>query len=172
MQLYNNKNGIIVFCIFFLVWAYFLGQSCPCTGNTKCIRKEFYGVQLNHVSLFIIIGILFPSYFYTFQLLGILWELFEHILEKYPILVTKYFGGCLQYPPAGYSEKNNPHYNYTVYRGINKPRNYVDKLFNIKNSKIHGWHGSVAELIPNLFGFLIGYSINKYIINNKKLRLV
>ena len=168
MNFYNNKNGIIVFCIFFLLWAYSLGQSCPCSKNKNCIRKEFYGVQLNHVSLFIVIGMIFPSYFYTFQLLGILWEVFEHILEKYPILVTKYFGGCLSYPPTGYTEKNNPHYSYTVYRGIKKPLNYVDKLFNIKNSKLHGWHGSVAELIPNFFGFLIGYSINKFLIKNKR----
>jgi hypothetical protein len=102
-------------------------------------------------------------------LLGIAWEVFEHILEKYPILVTKYFGGCLSYPPRGYIEKNNPHYDYTVYRGIRKPLNYIDKLFNIKNSKLHGWHGSVAELIPNLLGFLVGYSINKYLLKWKKI---
>lgn len=163
-MLYNNKTGIIVFCALFLLWAYFLGKSCPCTGNTKCIRTEFYGVQLNHLFLFIIIGMCFPSYFYTFQTLGVLWELFEHLLEKYPILVTKYLGGCLHYPPVGYIEKNNPHYHYTVYRGIKKPMNPIDELFNIKNSTLHGWHGSVAELIPNLIGFMIGYHINKYII--------
>jgi hypothetical protein len=162
-MLYNNKTGIIVFCAFFLIWAYFLGKDCPCTGNTKCIRKEFYGVQLNHLFLFIIIGMFFPSYFVTFQILGILWELFEHLLEKYPILVTKYFGGCLQYPPNGYIEKNNPRYHYTVYRGIKKPLNPIDEFFNIKNSTLHGWHGSVAELIPNVVGFIIGYYINKYI---------
>jgi len=138
MNFYNNNSGVIVFCIFFLFWAFVYGKSCPCSKKSTCYRTEFYGVQLNHLTLFTIIGVLFPSYFYTFQLLGILWELGEHILEKYPILVTKYLGGCIQYPPAGYSEKNNPHYNYKVYRGINKPRNYVDKLFNIKNSKIHG----------------------------------
>jgi len=160
MKLYNKKNGVVVFCIFFLLWAYFLGKSCPCTGNTPCVRKEFYGVQLNHLYLFIFLGMFFPSYFYTFQLLGISWELFEHLLEKYPSFVTNYFGGCLQYPPAGHIEKNNPHYDYTVYRGIQKPLNYVDKLFNVKNSTSHGWHGSVAELLPNLFGFLIGYYIN------------
>jgi hypothetical protein len=53
-------------------------------------------------------------------------------------------------------------YFYTVYRGIEKPLNYIDKLFNVKNSTLHGWHGSVAELIPNLIGFLIGYTINRF----------
>ena len=163
MKFYNHKNGIIVFCILFLLWAFYLGRNCPCSKNTKCIRKEFYGVQLNHLTLFVILGIFFPSYFFTFQLLGILWELFEHLLETYPVLVTKYIGGCLQYPPPDYNDKNNPPYDYTVYRGIKKPLNYVDRLFKINNSTLHGWHGSVAELIPNLIGFLIGYCLNKYI---------
>ena len=161
MKFYNNKNGVIIFCVLFLYWAYSYGKMCPCTGNTTCIRKEFNGIQINHFFLFIILGILFPSYFYTFQCIGILWEFAEHILDKFPILAVKYTGGCLQYPPPGYSENNNPITNYTVYRGIEKPLNYIDKLFNVKNSTLHGWHGSVAELFPNFFGFLLGYYINR-----------
>ena len=161
MKFYNNKNGVIIFCILFLYWAYSYGKMCPCIGNTTCIRKEFYGIQINHLFLFIILGILFPSYFYTFQCIGILWEFAEHILDKFPDLAINYTGGCLQYPPPGYSENNNPITNYTVYRGIEKPLNYIDKLFNVKNSTLHGWHGSVAELFPNFFGFLLGYYINR-----------
>ena len=161
MKFYNNKNGVIIFCVLFLYWAYSYGKMCPCTGNTTCIRKEFNGIQINHFFLFIILGILFPSYFYTFQCIGILWEFAEHILDKFPDLAVKYTGGCLQYPPPGYSENNNPITNYTVYRGIEKPLNYIDKLFNVKNSTLHGWYGSVAELFPNFFGFLLGYYINR-----------
>ena len=167
MKLYNHNNGVIIFCLIFLFWAYSYGKDCPCSTNTTCIRIEFYGVQLNHFILFIILGLLFPSYFYTFQCLGILWEFAEHILDNNPNIVKKYIGGCLKYPPRAYDEKNNPHYNYTVYRGIKKPLNYIDKLFNVKNSTLHGWHGSIAELIPNFFGFLLGQIINKKIIQNK-----
>ena len=164
MKFYNDKNGILLFCVLFLVWAYYYGQSCPCSSNTTCIRKEFYGVQPNHLFLFIILGILFPSYFYSIQIIGILWEFAEYILDKFPILVIKYSGGCLRYPPPDYNESNNPITNYTVYRGIEKPLNYIDKLFNVKNSTLHGWHGSVAELVPNLIGFLIGYAINRFLL--------
>lgn len=160
MKLYNHTNGILIFCILFLWWAYSYGQGCPCSTDTNCIRIEFYGVQLNHFTLFITIGLLFPSYFYTFQGLGIVWELAEYVLDKYPILVTRYTGGCLKYPPPDYDDDANPRSNYVVYRGIEKPLNYIDKLFNIKNSTIHGWHGSVAELIPNVLGFLLGSYIN------------
>jgi hypothetical protein len=160
MKLYNSKNGIFLFSILFLYWVYSYGKSCPCSINTTCIRKEFYGVQLNHFLLFVILGLIFPSYFYTFQCIGILWEIAEHILDVYPILVTNYLGGCLKYPPITYNEKNNPHYNYIVYRGIEKPLNPIDEFFNVKNSTLHGWHGSVAELIPNFFGFIIGHYIN------------
>ena len=160
MKLYNHQTGIIIFCILFLWFAYSYGQSCPCSKDTNCIRIEFYGVQLNHFTLFITIGLLFPSYFYTFQGLGILWEIAEHILDRYPTIVTQYTGGCLKYPPSDYDDTDNPRSNYVVYRGIEKPLNYIDKIFNIKNSTIHGWHGSIAELIPNLLGFLLGYYIN------------
>ena len=42
--------------------------------------------------------------------------------------------------------------------------NPIDKFFNIKNSKIHSWHGSIAEVVPNILGFILGIWINKYII--------
>ena len=162
MKFYNHSNGIILVCILFLFWAYNLGKNCPCTRDTSCTRVEFYGVQKSHFILFIIIGILFPSYFYTFQFLGVLWELFENILDNNPSIVTNYIGGCLKYPPSD-DYNNNPE-NYIVYRGIEKPLNIIDKLFNIKNSTIHVWHGSVAELIPNMLGFIVGYIVNKNII--------
>ena len=40
--------------------------------------------------------------------------------------------------------------------------NPIDKLFGIKNSKIHGWHGSVAEIIVNIIGFEIGRKLYEY----------
>ena len=114
-------------------------------------------------------GVLFPSYFYTFQGLGILWEFAEHLLDVYPIYVIKYIGGCLRYPPTNYNHSKNSLANYTVYRNIKKPLNPIDKFFNIKNSTLHRWHSSVAELVLNLFGFLIGIALNHLIIERKKL---
>ena len=55
MKLYNHNNGVILFCLIFLFWAYSYGKDCPCSTNTTCIRVEFYGVQLNHFILFIIL---------------------------------------------------------------------------------------------------------------------
>jgi hypothetical protein len=160
MNLYDNPKGILVFIILFLIWAYFLGKSCPCNERTKCIRNEFYGVQLNHLFLYVFLGFVFPSYFVLLFFIGIVWELGEHLLDKYPLLVVKYIGGCLSEPPI--EKITNPDNNYIVYRGIRKPLNPIDKIVGIENSLIHGWHGSVAELIPNGIGFAIGYSINKY----------
>ena len=116
--------------------------------------------------MFIILGVLFPSYFYTFQALGILWEFAEHLLDVYPIYVIKYIGGCLRYPPSNYNHSKNSLANYTVYRNIKKPLNPIDKFFNIKNSTLHRWHSSVTELVPNLFGFLIGIALNHLLIGN------
>jgi len=169
MEFYNNDYGVLLFCTFFIYWAYSYGRDCPCDKNTTCIHVEFYGIQLNHLILFIILGLLFPSYFYTFQALGILWEFAEHILDVYPILVIKYIGGCLRYPPSNYNHSKNSIANYTVYRNIKKPLNPIDKFFNVKNSTLHDWHGSVAELMLNFFGFLIGIALNHLFIRHKKL---
>jgi len=168
MNLYNNDYGVLCFCTLFLYWAYSYWTKLSCNKNTSCTRIEFYGIQLNHLILFIILGLLFPSYFYTFQGLGILWEFAEHILELYPKLVIKYIGGCLGYPPSNYNHSKNSIANYTVYRNIKKPLNPIDKFFNIKNSTLHGWHGSVAELVHNFFGFIIGIDLNHFLIGDKK----
>lgn len=160
--LYNTHFGILLFIVLFLIWAYFLGNNCPCDApDTNCVRHEFYGVQLNHFILFIMIGICFPSYFYTFQIIGILWEFFEYLLDKNPQWVIKYIGGCLKRAPLNVQQKK---WDYIVYRDIEKPLNPIDSMFGIKNSKIHGWHGSPAEIIPNMLGFGVGYFINKLLI--------
>lgn len=165
MKFLNHYNGIFLFFIIFIIWAYYdAGKNCPCTINKEdipkyCKRVEFYGIQLNHLYLYILLGICFPSYFYTLQLMGILWELVEIMLDKYPNFAMKYFNGCLATKPK--NKKENPLYNYEVYRDEEKYVNPIDKLFNIENSKIHGWHGSVAEILTNMIGFFIGKIIYK-----------
>lgn len=163
MILYNHPNGILFICILFILSMYYYGKGCLCKDiDTKCTRKEFYGVQLNHFVFFIILGFLFPSYFYIIQLLGILFELFEYYLDNNNDFVIKYINGCLMKKPL--NVKNNHVYNYKVYRNIPKYLNPIDKFFGIKNSTIHGWHGSIAEIIVNIISFGIGYFLNKMII--------
>ena len=163
MILYNHPNGILFISILFILSMYYYGKNCPCNElNTTCIRKEFYGVQLSHFIFFAFLGFVFPSYFFVIQCLGILFELFEYYLDKNNDFVIKYINGCLMKKPK--HKKNNPVYNYSVYRNIPKYVNPIDKFFEIKNSTLHGWHGSVAEVILNIFGFLIGYFLNKILI--------
>lgn len=159
-MLYNNKKGIFLFIILFLLWSIVIGKNCPCDKKSKylCIRHEYYGVQMNHFILFIIIGFIFPSYFFTFMILGIIWELYEYILDHNEAIVNKYIGGCLSERPHNSLSKNY------IFKGETKYLNPIDRFFNIQNSKNHMWHGSVAELVPNVGGFIIGYVIN-YIIN-------
>ena len=160
MKLYNSYKGLLLFTILFLLWAYTLGKSCPCDEDTKCTRYEFYGVQLNHFFLFLFLGYFFPSFFFTIQTMGILWELFEYYLDKNPYIVINHIGGCLMSPPKDYNHKDNSILNYVVYKGIKKPLNPIDKFFNIENSTIHAWHGSAAEIVPNILGFLFGYTLS------------
>jgi hypothetical protein len=164
MKFYNNKNGVILVCIIFLLIMYIGGKyGCSCDKKTKnCYRKEILGVQYNHFYFFIFLGIVFPSYFWTFQILGLLWELLEIVLDRNEQWAIKHLGGCFSDTPR--ENKENTIFNFKVYKGVNKYMNPIDKFFNIKNSKIHSWHGSIAEVIPNILGFILGIWINKYII--------
>jgi len=140
---------------------YFKGKyQCACDKKTTdCFRREVLGVQYNHI-FFIFLGMAFPSYFWTFQTLGLLFELVEMILEKNEQWTMNHLGGCLSEAP-----KNIKHsiYNFKVYKGIPKYMNPVDKAFNIENSKLHFWHGSIAEVISNVIGFIIGIKMNEFL---------
>jgi len=164
MKLYNHWNGIVLFVIGFMIWAYLLGRSCPCNKRLTrigCLRHEVYGAQMNHLQLFIILGMIFPSYFFTLQGIGVLWELYEYTLDNNEDIVVNYIGGCLSTKPSWLNENVNPIHDHIVYKHQPKYVNPIDRLFNIENSRIHGWHGSVAEVGVNVFGFMIGYLINK-----------
>ena len=164
---YNKPRGILLVFLLFLIVMIITGIDCPCkykNARNECSRLEFYGVQYNHFIFFIFIGFMFPSYFFTWLILGILWEIFEYYLDKYPEIVFNYIGGCLSDSPKNFDHNNNHPYYYTVWKDIPKYLNPIDKYFNIQNSSKHGWHGSVAEIIPNIFGFAVGYLLNKLFI--------
>jgi hypothetical protein len=163
INLYNNVNGVILVCIIFTLVMYHRGKiQCACNIITSnCYRREILGTQYNRFILFVFIGIGFPSFFWTFQILGILFEFFEMVLDKNEKWTMKNLGGCLS---KGAKNIKNSMYNFKVYKGIDKYVNPVDRFFNIKNSKLHFWHGSVAEIISNIIGFIIGIGINASII--------
>lgn len=165
MKFYNNYNGIYLFILLFILWAINMGGICSCDNpDPRCIRHEFYGVQLNHFFLFLILGFIFPSFFFILMLLGLTWEIFEYFLEFYEKFTMEIIGGCLAKAPFNHNEKNNKPSEYIVYRDIPKYMNPIDKFVGIENSKKHTWHGSVAELIPNFLGFCTGYFINRLLI--------
>jgi hypothetical protein len=164
-MLYNSISGIVLFIFLFIGWTIQIGYTCPCKGEGEniCIRQEFYGIQLNHLMLFIIIGMIFPSYFFTFMLFGVLWEIYEFILDNNENIVNEYIGGCLSEKPKNFKHINTLSDSY-IFKGDIKYLNPIDKFFNIQNSRNHFWHGSVAELLPNIIGFSIGYLINSVVI--------
>ncbi len=151
------NNELIIFFGLFMVWVFSLGKLCPCPSTKKndgCLRYEIYGVQPNHFVLFAALGYKFPEYFYTLQILGIVWELFEYYMHLDKQFL-KWLGGCLQI--AGKRKSYNDYgIGQTIYKNTNKKYNIIDRVFNIKNSKIHGWHHSIAEVFVNIAGFMVG----------------
>ena len=67
MKIYNTNGGFILLSIMFIMSMMFLAGKCPCDDieKTRCLRYEFYGVQWNHLSMFMVIGLFFPSFFFT-----------------------------------------------------------------------------------------------------------
>ena len=164
IDLYNNINGVILVCICFVIVMYHRGKyQCGYKNTTNCYRREILGVQYVHISFFIFLGISFPSFFWTFQTLGLLFELFEMVLEKNEKWTIHNLGGRLSERPKNIK---NSIYNFKVYKGMDKYVNPIDKFFNIKNSKLHFWHGSIAEVVTNIISFIVGIKINKYIIKS------
>lgn len=130
VELYNNINGVIIVCISFVLIMYYRGKyMCSCNKNINCYRREIFGVQYNHLIFFIFLGTIFPSYFVTFQILGILFELFEMVLDKNEKWTIQNLGGCLSDRDTNIK---NSMYNFKVYKGANKYINPIDKFFNIK----------------------------------------
>jgi len=160
MKLYNHPTGVLLVGLGFVVVMYHRGKyQCACDKKTKnCVRREIFGVQYVHILFYIFLGLVFPSYFWTFQTLGLLFEMLERILEKNETWTMKHLGGCLSEAPATW---NNSIYNFKVYRGMQKYMNPVDRLFHIENSKNHFWHGSASEVLSNIIGFGIGMGLAK-----------
>ena len=166
----NNKNiQLSVIGIFFILWFFLLGKKCPCgykniNKRKGCYRLEIFGVQTNHLYFFAFLGYFFSDYFYIIQSAGILWELFEMYLDKNEKFAFS-IGGCLA--KQDYKLSNEWYYKYLITEGKEKYLNPIDRLFGIKNSKKHGWHGSIAEIFVNLIGFYIGTLLNKYLSSYK-----
>jgi len=137
---------IIFIVILFILYYIKRGKidcACPSTKNNtkmKCYRFEIYGLQINHLLFYTIIGFCYPNYFYTWQLLGLIWELIESIPIFYPFILN-YIGGCID-------KKHKINIINPIDSWIYVPKN-------------HFWHPKLSDLLLNLIGFKIGSFIKK-----------
>ena len=150
---------LLLFLLFF-VWAKLHGRACPCdgSGQHECVRDEIWGVQPNHFFLFMIIGVLFPDRFWLFMTMGVLWEIWEYYISQYPEFIKK-FGGCLTRRGVASDLPRR------VYAGERKYHNPVDEFLGLEHPQWHTWHGSAAELVPNVLGFLAGSMITQNLVH-------
>lgn len=152
----NQKEMLLFFnLILFILWVLTIGKSCPCKSKPQdkqqCYRFEIYGIQVNHIYYFFLLGYFFSEYFIIIQTFGIVWELFEYYLD-YNKKFLNSLGGCLDKKP----KIKNWHTNHLVYYGKEKQYNIIDRIFGIRNSTIHGWHHSIAEIVINILSFILG----------------
>ena len=152
--------GVVVFCVAFAGWAIWYGGHCGCPEpGALCYRREFYGVQLNHLALFGALGFIFPDSLATLMCLGAAVELLEWWADRHEGLVTRVIGGCLSRRPAGWVD--TPPHDAHVFAGEEKALSPIDKLLGVRNSRVHAWHGSGAEVIANGVGLVVGRSLRR-----------
>ena len=145
----NIPKNLVIFVVLFSLWFLSFSKMCPCPSksnvNNSCKRVEILGVQYNHIYYFFLLGYFFPKHFYTVQALGVLWELFEYLIDirfRKDNSYLKNIGGCLKI--------GHPKFKYV---------NPIDRIFNIKKSNVHGWHHSIAEIVINIIFFKLGQYI-------------
>ena len=149
---------LILLYVFVIINLYLNKLICPCDNNRSkgyCYRYEYKGILIRKYFTFFILGYFFYEYYLFIIPTIILWELFEIYLDKNENIVFK-FGGCL--------DKDIYNKEYIVGYNEEKYLNPIDKFFNIKNSKKHMWHGSIAEIIYGILFFIFGY-LTKFISN-------
>lgn len=156
----NKPLALFIILIVFIFWVFGTKTSCPCDNDkndkkNKCFRFEIWGVQVNHFIFFLILGFFFSEYFFTIQLAGIIWELFEYYIHIEPKMLD-HIGGCLDKLNTNVEWEKK----FIVSKDIEKNYNPIDKLAGIKNSTIHGWHHSIAEIILNIISFSFGSYLN------------
>ena len=118
---------------------------CPCPPNNKnmaCYRIELWGIQINHLVFYTLIGFFYPREFFKWQLLGIIWELIEFLPTYYPNILN-YIGGCIQ---------KNKINDFNI--------NYIDRW--LPRDKKHFWHPKISDLLINIIGFYLGYYFSIY----------
>ena len=154
-----NFTEFLLFVLFF-VWARSHGKACPCDrpSEYECVRDEVWGFQMNHFYLMMIMGMIFPDRFWPFMIMGLLWEIWEWYITQYPEFVYK-FGGCLTRRGVSSDKPGR------VYAGERKYHNPIDEALGLEHPQWHTWHGSAAELVPNVLGFLAGSMITQNLVH-------
>ena len=142
----TNTIKIVFIITLFIIYYLFRGiYMCPCPYPDKnfCYRAEIYGLHINHLLFYIIIGYLFPKYFLTWQIAGIFWEIIEMLPTYYPKIFLPYIGGCIQ---------------------IDKRDSFYVNILDMwmPRSNEHFWHPKVSDILLNIIGFSIGYCIRYY----------
>lgn len=154
-----NLTEVLLLLLFFY-WAKRHGQACPCDrpGKYECVRDEVWGFQMNHFNLFMIMGMIFPDRFLPFMIMGLIWEAWEIWMTHNPEYVKR-FGGCLTRRGVSSDKPGR------VYAGERKYHNPLDEFIGLEHPQWHTWHGSAAELIPNVLGFLTGSMITQNLLH-------
>ena len=151
----GDRKLAIVIVIAFTTYYALIGSRCPCPNTQAsddaqldCHRGEA-NAALSHFAFYMGLGYAFPTWFWFWQGLGVLWELAELLVHRNQRLLS-YTGGCVHTDMTGKQEGNS-----------------LDSLFGINPPHNHVWHPSASDVAYNLIGFGMGVLASKVAKNVK-----
>ena len=144
----DTKLAIAIIIAFITYYA-LIGSRCPCPNvqasddvQIDCHRGEA-NAALSHFVFYVGLGYAFPTWFWFWQGLGVLWEIVELYVHRNQWLLS-YTGGCVHSDMIGKQEGN-----------------HLDRLIGIHPPDNHVWHPSVSDIAYNLIGFGVGVLASK-----------
>ena len=131
----RNKSLIVLLLLVILTIFLYGKFRCVFTNYVDPLEHNVNiyidGWLITHYVLFIIIGFNFPKAFYFAMIMGILWEIFEHIIGEYKPSILNNITNCNRKSFTNFSEPNGRYW----------------------------WYGKKEDIIINFLGFVTGYFI-------------
>lgn len=136
---------VMAFVAYYVVRSYVCSCKLPAVNRPEsCQRLEVMGLSLTHFLFYTLLGFLYPNEFVFWQLMGVSWEVFETLPNRYPQLLNV-MGDCSR-RPVGYVHP----FDRMVGGACDSNEGHSDN---------HQWHVKPTDVMMNIVGFVVGAGV-------------
>jgi hypothetical protein len=125
---------MIICVLIIMIYGHLRCQLFPDPLQKKLPIWDLDGWSVIHFLFYMSMSFMYPKYFWTITICGILWELFEEYCNVYQPTIFKKYGPCAS----------------------------TDVALQKGNERIW-WYGKISDIVMNVLGSILGYSFyNKF----------